>query len=186
MIPVSAIFNFLPMVVENIGGTAAQLGLLFFVRGISEVPAFLATRRAARSHRYILLVVSGALLYLLQLVLYTRVRSLGGLVAIQLLRGPAYALFLTGAVHYVRALAPFELKATAQAAARSLYQGAGGVAGSLGGGLIIEHFGLSSLFHTGIVLIGTGLVLFLGFLREQRASVMRRRRLAAARRGQLR
>jgi PPP family 3-phenylpropionic acid transporter len=181
-IPVSAVFNFLPIVVESVGGSTAYLGLIYFVRGISEIPAFLVTRKAARTRRYLLLIIAGASLYLLQLVLYTRVTGLAGLVAIQAVRGPAFALFLTGAVHYVRSIAPLELRATAQATARSLYEGAGGVIGNFGGGALIEHHGLPSLFRAGIILAGAGLCSFLLFITEQRASLVRRRKLARANR----
>ena len=182
-IPVSAVFNFLPMIVTEVGGSNTHLGMLYFVRGISEIPAFLLTRRAARTHKYLLLVIAGASLYLLQLILYASVHTIAGLVAIQIIRGPAFALFLTGAVHYVRSQAPAELRATAQAAARSLYEGAGGVIGSLGGGILIEGFGLPTLFRAGIALSAVGFAAFVAFTGEQRASAVRRRRLATAARG---
>jgi PPP family 3-phenylpropionic acid transporter len=163
-IPHRGAFIFLPNLMESVSGSKTILGLSFSIMALSEVPIFLFSRMLLKKFKPIHFILVSTIFFILRQFLYPLVTLPFHVILIQALQGPSFALFLTGAVYYIDSIAPDELKSTAQTLATSMFIGFSGIIGSYGGGWVIDHFGLNSLYHIGIWVSIAVTLLFLASL----------------------
>lgn len=153
--------TFLPNLVESLGGTRTQLGISYSVMAIAEIPFFILGNYLMEKLGYIKLIIIASTFYILQQLIYLMSSSPVHIVYATLIRGPAYSLFLIGMIYYVHLLAPGGLKATAQTVASAFSMGLSAIAGNYFGGLIIDLFGLKSLYKITVSTIIIILIIFL-------------------------
>ncbi|SFP98312.1 MFS transporter [Caldicoprobacter faecalis] len=150
IIPHRSAFIFLPNLMELVGGSDGELGMVFTIMAISEIPIFLYSKILIRKFKPINLILFSTIFFILRQALYLVSTTPFHVLAIQLLQGPSFALFTNGAVYYIDELAPSELKATAQTFANSIFFGVSGIIGSYVGGWIIDSYGLRSIYWVGV------------------------------------
>jgi len=164
MIPHRATFIFLPNIIESVGGQKEQVGMLFSLVAISEIPMFLISAKLNTRFKPIHLIIASTLFFVLRQTFYFLATTPFHVILIQLTQGPSFALYLSGMVYYIYSLAPAELKSTAQTMAASLSFGLSGIIGSFGGGWFIDNFGLSPMYFWGMILsIVASLLFFASF-----------------------
>jgi PPP family 3-phenylpropionic acid transporter len=161
MIPHRATFIFLPNIVESVGGQKEQVGMLFSLVAISEIPMFLISAKLNTRFKPIHLIIASTIFFVLRQVFYFLATTPFHIVLIQLTQGPSFALYLSGMVYYLYSLAPLELKSTAQTMAASLSFGLSGIIGSFGGGWFIDNFGLKHMYFWGMLASIVASLLFL-------------------------
>jgi len=161
MIPHRATFIFLPNIIESVGGQKEQVGLLFSLVAISEIPMFLISSRLTTRFKPIHLIIASTIFFTLRQAFYFMATTPFHVVLIQLTQGPSFALYLSGMVYYLYSLAPEELKSTSQTMAASISFGLSGIIGSFGGGWFIDNFGLRPMYLLGMI---TSIVISLLFL----------------------
>jgi PPP family 3-phenylpropionic acid transporter len=154
---------FLPQIVESVNGSRGQLGTIYAIKAVSEIPFFFFSKRLLKRFRPLFLIAVSAVFISIQYYLYSVVETPAQILIMQLVHGPSFGLFMSGVVYYVYSLAPERLKATAQTLAYSLRIGVSGLIGSSLGGLIIDTYGVKALFRWGAVMAAGMLVLYLGF-----------------------
>jgi len=81
-------------------------------------------------------------------------------VVVNMLHGPFYSTYWTGAVNYAQDIAPRGLGASAQALFAASFLGLGGVVGALLGGMLFDQFGAQAMFQVGVGLTLAGLLFF--------------------------
>ncbi len=161
MIPHRATFIFLPNIIESVGGQKEQVGLLFSLVAISEIPMFLISAKLTARFKPIHLIIASTIFFALRQAFYFMATTPFHVVLIQFTQGPSFALYLSGMVYYLYSLAPEELKSTSQTMAASISFGLSGIIGSFGGGWFIDNFGLRPMYLLGMI---TSIVISLLFL----------------------
>ena len=173
IIPHRSAFIFLPNLMEMVGGSDGELGMVFTIMAISEIPIFLYSKILIRKFKPVNLILFSTIFFILRQALYLVSTTPFHVLAIQLLQGPSFALFINGTVYYIDELAPPELKATAQTFATSIFFGISGMVGSYVGGWMIDNYGLRSMYWVGLFVSIVVSVLFFFSLNINR--VLRRR-----------
>lgn len=140
-----AVFTYLPLRIEELGGSPSDVALASGLESFAEIPGFIAAGWLARRIGLRLLFLGSALLMAAcgwTLALLTDPTLMIG---VRLLTGVAYAGMTVATVLALAVLLPASLQATAQ----NLNAMTGGVAGivtGLLGGLLLEIAGTSALF----------------------------------------
>jgi len=174
IIPHRSAFIFLPNLMELVGGSDGELGMVFTIMAISEIPIFLYSKILIRKFKPLNLILFSTIFFILRQALYLVSTTPFHVLAIQLLQGPSFALFINGAVYYIDELAPPELKATAQTFATSMFSGISGIIGSYVGGWMIDSYGLRSIYWIGVFVSIAISVLFFFSLNINRNRILRR------------
>lgn len=161
MIPHRATFIFLPNIIESVGGQKEQVGLLFSLVAISEIPMFLLSSKLTSKLKPVHLIIASTIFFTARQVLYYLAVTPLQVTLVQLTQGPSFALYMSGMVYYIYSLSPTELKSTAQTMAASLSFGLSGVIGSIGGGWFIDTYGLRNMYFLGILISVAASLIFL-------------------------
>jgi PPP family 3-phenylpropionic acid transporter len=157
----NAVQFFLPLFLHSIGGDSNTVGVAGAVGALTELPVmFLGV--------YLLRKIGGlwpglalaASVYTLRWLALSATATTAVVLALQLLHGLSFGLFILAGVGFVDQLAPQGLSATAQSLFNVFYWGLGSLAGSLGGGVIYQWLGSAWLFR----LCGLATLLSLGLL----------------------
>jgi PPP family 3-phenylpropionic acid transporter len=130
--------TFIPLLIEDLGGTVSDVGLAHSIGAVSEVPFFFLSGAILRRYRGLPLLGTILILFAARLFAYTMVGSVWGVLALQLTHGLTFGLFLAGAVDYIHRIAPPEHRGFFQTLAPSVYFGVGSIIGSWLGGIVIE------------------------------------------------
>ncbi len=163
--------NFYGLYARSLGADESQLGVIFLLSTLSELPIFLLTPWLLRRYS-----VRGVIL---MSVTASFVRALGYSLAIapwqvglfQLLHGLSFSALWTAATIYVSQIAPEGLAASSQAVLSMFAQyGLGRVAGVLLAGHLYDAVGAVTVFRVAAAIILTGLIVFARFGFRERAS----------------
>ena len=156
-----ATLTFFPVLVKQLDGNNSELGIALFVMALSEVPIMIVSKRIMKYFKDTALIAIAMFFFLVKILLHIFVRSIPLLIAIQLTEAFSYALFLPASVYYIIRIAPEGLSATYLTVAVSVYYGISSIIGSFGGGLVIDQFGIYTMFWIGTALTVMGLLTFL-------------------------
>jgi len=148
--------NYLFIHLQNMGASGTLLGLMLTAATVSEVVFFLLAPVLIRRFAAGRLVVAAVVVMLVRLLLYIPLTEPAPALAIQLLHGPGFALFIAAAVNRAGDLAPPGSGATAQGAVTATNFGLGAAIGAIGGGALLESFGTRVVLGAGA---GTGFLL---------------------------
>ncbi len=151
-IPHKSSFTFLPSLIESVSGSKTDLAISYSIMALSEIPVFLFSRKLLTKFKPLNLVLTSIIFFILRQFFYSIASAPIHVILMQVIQGPSFALFLSGALYYVDSIAPDELKATAQTLFASMFLGFSGIIGSYGGGWTIDHLGLHSLYHINILI----------------------------------
>ena len=139
--------------IEEIGGSARQVGLAFAVASASELPVialggWLLGRLGAA--RVIGLAIG---IFVFRFAAFTVITSPAWLLPVQVFHGPSYAAFTFAAITLIHRLAGKRQAATAQALLTSVSLGFGSITGSLAGGILLDLVGTEGVFVGGAALM---------------------------------
>ncbi|HEV2128867.1 MAG TPA: MFS transporter, partial [Thermomicrobiales bacterium] len=132
--------------IEEIGGTARQVGLAFSVASASELPVIaLGGWLLARlgSHR---LIAVAAVVFAIRFLAFSTIATPEWLLPIQVLHGLSYAAFTLASITLIHQLVRRQYAATAQALLTAVSLGFGSITGSFVGGILLDVIGTEGLF----------------------------------------
>ncbi|MGE5139411.1 MAG: MFS transporter [Rudaea sp.] len=156
----SAVTSFFSIYLDHIGADEALIGLNWTFAAVSEIPLmFYSGALIKRFGAGKLLAVSFAL-YALRWFLYSFIEVPVLVLAVQLIGGFSFALFLTSGIAYVSQRAPAGLTTTALLIFNTVVFGVAGIAGSMAGGYLFDQVGMQGLFRVVTLLALAGLGLF--------------------------
>lgn len=163
-----AALTFLPILVEELGGSVTDLGLAHSVGALSEIPfLFLSSWILARYRGPALIAILLGLLSL-RLFGYTLLVDTTQVFLLQLSHGPTFGLFLAATVDHIHRIAPLKHRSLFQALAPSVYFGVGSIVGSWVGGVVIERFSVVAMYRLAAIaaLLGA-IILTVSIFRDQ-------------------
>jgi len=140
--------SYISVLVAETGGNVTILGLVWFVVAISEIPAFFFGSHLQKRYGVLNIYLWAVGLYALRFLLCSMEQSYLSVIAIQLLQGITFPLYLIGAMQYLYKIVPEQIKASGITILTSLGFGLGGFIGNLGGGVLLERHGVYFLYRT--------------------------------------
>ncbi|MFW5995079.1 MAG: MFS transporter [Spirochaetia bacterium] len=146
-IQLRAALTFLPLLIYETGGTNIHVGLAQTLSAGSEVPFMFAAAFLLRRFKPRAMLLFAMGIFIFRIGLMGWVYSPVGLVALQLMHGLSFGVFLPVSVHFIDRIAPRKYSSIFQTLAPSIYFGLGSVIGSSLGGTIIEHMGLRTMYQ---------------------------------------
>lgn len=154
------VLHFLFIYLNTIGGSGTLRGIALAVATIGEIAVFFHGDKILRrlGPRGSLLATLAATA--LRLLLYAVIENPYLALAVQLLHGVTFSLFLVAGVNYAKEIAPPGMGTTAQAVFTSTSMGGGGIIGALLGGVLYEALGIQKMY---LVAAGFSFVAFLVF-----------------------
>lgn len=135
-----AIWSFLGVYLNDIGGSSFLLGVTIAIQGLAEIPFyFLANTVLKRFGTHLTLVVTLACTTL-RLFAYAANHNPALVPYIELSNGISWSLFWVASVQYTDQLVKREWRATGQSLLWACYSGAGAILGSLWCGYLYDYF----------------------------------------------
>ncbi len=152
--------NYFFIFLKDLGAPSSIQGLSLAASVIFELPFFIFSASLIRKISSRGLIKFAFVALIARLVLCSLLKDPIWGVAIQLLHGPFYSTYWTGAVNYASEIAPRGLGASAQALFAASFFGLGGIAGALLGGYLYAQFSPQVMFLSGAGFTLIGLILF--------------------------
>lgn len=137
----SSLNTFLPVLVRELGGDSAQVGTLFAVCAISEVPAMFLMSAILRRFRAKYVILFSSVFYALRLGLTCLAPNLTLLFAIQIMQGLSFAVLWPASINYLNRIVEDQVKSTAVMTYSSVTLGIAGIFGNAIGTLILSLTG---------------------------------------------
>ncbi len=138
------------------GADAGLVGVGWAVNALVEIPMMLLFRRLARRVGVPLLISLGAAVLVVRNIGWAVAGSDLATVAVALLSGVGFALFLVGVTTWLADRVPVPLRATAQALFLGTAYAIGTIAGSLGAGWIAGATSLDAMFYAVAIVAAAG------------------------------
>ncbi|MFW5985054.1 MAG: MFS transporter [Halanaerobiaceae bacterium] len=158
-IPIITIFIYLAPIIKSTGGTAKHLGYTLFFNALSEAPIFFIGKSILKKFETKYLLLISAIFYLIRIVITSLITTPLFFIFFGLLQSLSYGIFLISVRHYIKMIAPPELQTTAQSIVLMAAFGVGGITASLGGGYLIDNFGMNTMFTLCIILSSLAVLL---------------------------
>lgn len=161
----ATINGFLGIRIEDIGGSASLIGVAISISAISEMPVIAFGSWFLRHLGPARLIALAIMIYTLRLLAYGVITDPEWMLPVQTLHGLSYGAFLIATVTLVHRLAGREHAVTAQGMLGAMSFGAGSIAGSLAGGVLLDVAGSDWLFRCAALFMLVTLVAYLVLLR---------------------
>jgi PPP family 3-phenylpropionic acid transporter len=163
--------SFFSIHVENLGGTKGMVGMAWGIAALTEVPVWLVLSRVTRRTGPLPLIAFSAGMYALRWFLYAIAPSAELILALQLLQGLSFAVFMPTAVLLINELVPADLRTSGQALLVMVNGGIATVVGNITSGYIVDMSSTAQLYRIAAYVAlaaGAGFVLL---VRRARQSV---------------
>lgn len=143
--------SFYIQIIEHVHGTSSNLGIAVFIAAIVELPAMFGFERLAKKINIKALLLISLLFYIAKHVVTFLSFNIWGIYLAAFLQIGAYALFTPAIVYYINQIVSAYDSLMGQTA-NTMFATAGGIFGSLIGGIVIDYFGISIVLALGVVL----------------------------------
>lgn len=148
----SAHGNYISVLIQKTGGDVANLGMLWFIVAMSELPVFFFERRIMKRYGALNLYIFGMMVYILRFFLISLCRNYQAALAIQLLQGITFPFYLISTLKYVNDTVSPETRTTAVTAFSAIAGGIGGFLGNMGGGFLLQSITIFQLYQVFAIL----------------------------------
>lgn len=155
--------SFMINLLELKGGTAEHLGYALAVQALAEVPTMYFSVKLFKKFNLRFLIIFALFVFSLKQTLPALTGGPIGIIAVMLLQGVSFAVFLPAVMRYITTIAPRGLESTATTLAVSVYTGVGNILGNLLGGVIADSMGIIWVYLLSGMLSLVSAVVFLIF-----------------------
>lgn len=151
--------------VAQLGGSKTQIGLLFGLSALIEVPVMRSSDWLMSRFRGERVLLLGYIATAVSLLIYALAWSPWTLIFAAVIKGIGYALFFVVTVRLIDSRVPEEWVSTAQSVYGACFVGLAPLLTTTLSGYIYDNYGASSLFAilTAVVLIGSGILAFASY-----------------------
>lgn len=153
--------SFIGIYIGSLGGSEDLVGFAWFAGVASEAIVYATARFWFKKLHSLIFIIGAGLLYSIRWYLYAIVDDPMWIVGLQFLRGLTFGVFYLTAFQYVTRIIPNMLQSTGHLVFVSVFFGVSGIIGSLGGGVLMDSLGGSSLYLYMGVLTTFGTIMLL-------------------------
>ena len=139
--------SFLPVLVSQKGFPESTVGISFAVLSICEVPFLLFAKTIIKKTGSLFLVATGILAIGVRIFITPLAQTPTQLILTHVLHGWNYIVIYYSIFNYIHFKIPKKQTNKAQAAFWMIIQGGGFLVGYLGGGILVEFFGLIKTYN---------------------------------------
>lgn len=150
--------NFLPQIIEHVGGNSGDYGTAIFLAAMSEIPTMVFFSFFMKKTTSGKLVILSFFFFFMKSLLFFFSNTVSQIFAFQMLQILGYGLFVPASVYYVNEIVLENEKIKGQSLVTVASMGVGITIGNLLGGVMLDKFGVPTL------LIFSTIFSFLGFL----------------------
>ncbi len=166
------VWTFYSVFLSDLGASSALIGFAFGLDAIMEIPFYFVSGFFLRKFGAGRLLIISFSAFALRLYLYSISTTAQMAVAVELLQGFSWALFVVGAVGYVNEIIPPEWRATGQSLFWAFHFGAGAIIGNSLAGYLYDHISLHLVFRwMAFVILATTIASLFVFGRHKSKSV---------------
>ena len=151
---------FIPNKVIAVGGSQADISIVWVITTLSEVPVLFLGQYLFRKYKVVHLCLFAFCMFFVRILLYFLADNIYMVYASHALNGFTFGIFLPIAVLYITEIAPKEIKTSALTLATACYSGIGTMLGSFIGGLLLDQWGLRWVYGFGMMLSLVGILVF--------------------------
>ena len=126
---------------------------------MSEIPVFFISSKIINRIGSINTYLLSLLVFSLRFFLCTLWNNTSFIITIQFLQGFTFPLFMAGGLDYMSGIIPAEARSFSISLMSALIFGAGALIGNMGGGIIIENFGIFTLYRMMSIISFTALMI---------------------------
>ena len=166
----TCINSFLPNIMNHLGGTITDQGIVRGIAAALELPVMFLYVFLSRKFTDKQMLIVAAFSYFLKTFLTLLVPSVALLFAVQILQMPAFGLYTPAAVSFANSSVSDKDRIRAQAVAMVAGFGVGNVLGNLGGGFLLDAFGLQAMLLIATITGFAGFLLMFFFLHTKPSS----------------
>ncbi|MBU3111219.1 MFS transporter [Clostridium lacusfryxellense] len=138
--------SYISLLIQETGGDVSQLGLLWFILAISELPIFFFGKNLLKKHGELNVFIVGMLLFTLRYFLDSICTSYVYVIMIQVMQGITFPLFFMAALEYLNIITPRKMK-TSSMTFFGAACGLGAFIGNIGCGLLLEHISIFAIYR---------------------------------------
>jgi len=138
--------SYIPILIEKTGGDVTQLGIVWFIIAISELPAFYFGTKLIYKYGELNLYILGVALFALRYFLGSLCDDYVSVLVIQLMQGVTYTFYLLASLQYINKISPVQMR-TSAITLHAAAMGAGGAIGNMGGGVLLEYVSIFVLYQ---------------------------------------
>lgn len=162
--------NYISVLMKETGGDVANLGMLYFLVAMSELPFFFFESKVIKKYGILNIYIIGITFYIIRFFINSMCTSYQAVLAIQLLQGISFPLYLTATLQYVIKIVPPETRTTALTTFAAITGGIGGFIGNIGGGFLLQIISVFQLYKIFAALCVIALLIGLILKRVDRKS----------------
>lgn len=164
--------SYLGELIKQTGGDVSNLGLLWFIVAMSEVPTFYMANTILQRFRDIRLYMLCLILYGIRFLIDSACSSWYLVVIVQLMQSVTFALYVISSLHYLNRILRPEMLTSGITLYSAIGSGLGGFIGNITGGFIVETLGIRWLYIT--IALTCFASLGVSLLTDSRCSLMNR------------
>lgn len=139
--------NYITILIQKTGGDVSNLGLLWFVVAISELPAFFFGNKLLKKVGDMNLYIICFILYVLRYFLDSICQNYNTVILIQLMQGITFPLYLVAALNYISRIVPERMRTSGITLYSAIGGGLGSFVGNMGGGFLLQYSNVFVLYQ---------------------------------------
>lgn len=158
----SAVAAFMFQFVQPIGGTEADVGLLFSIGAVLEIPPLILYNSFEKKFGVENILIFSVIGFVLKYTLFCMAQQMWLVYVSQILQMIAYAIFFPAIVSYIGKVMK-ESEAVKGQALFVMMTMIAGIISNISGGFILDYLGVNTLYWVGLVTcyVGAGLIIFM-------------------------
>jgi PPP family 3-phenylpropionic acid transporter len=140
--------SYISVLIEKTGGNVSNLGMLWFILAISELPAFFYGGKVIKRYGELKVFIFAILIYMLRFFLNGICVSYKQVMFVQLLQGISFPLYLMASLQYLNKTVPSKMRASSITLYAAFGGGLGGFIGNIMAGKLLDIVSVFILFKT--------------------------------------
>lgn len=152
--------SYLPLYINEIGGSGAHYGICVFVMAMSEIPALWNYKRFSKRFGAEKLLMFALIMSIAKVTLPVLTDNVYLVMILQVLQAVSTGFFIPSVLSYIQKLVCEEEISVAILLASSIYGGGSVIISNLAGGFAIDAFGLSTFFFACSAITALGALCF--------------------------
>lgn len=139
--------SYIAILIKSTGGDVTKIGMLWFILAISELPVFYMGNKLLKRYGELNVCTVSLFLYTIRFLLDALCTDYRLVIAVQVLQGITYPLFIMSSLQYLNRILPSKLRTSGITLYSAVGGGIGGFIGNYGGGLLLENISIFGLYR---------------------------------------